>query len=48
MFDKALDDPELHCNPGCPAYDPWDITVEELLEEDSPIDGENHFKGGTS
>ena len=48
MFDKALDDLELNCNPRCPAYDPWDLTVEELLEEDSPIGGGNHFNGGAS
>ena len=47
-FGKALDDLELHCNPRCPAYDPWDLTVEELLEEDLPVDGENHKNGGAS
>ena len=31
FFGKPLFDPSLHCNPQCPAYDPWDCSLEELI-----------------
>ena len=43
MFNKVLTDPSLHCNPQCPAYEPWDCTIDELLAEEFHVEL-NHLK----
>lgn len=31
-FDALIDEPMLDCSPYCVFYDPWDCTIEELLD----------------